>query len=825
MSGRGKGAGGTPPDWLLNNVSPKKHEAHEHQIFSPTGTGGAGVPQAQRRPASGRRARTPAGYSSAAACAPHSEATYSGGAGGAGGNDSRTSLPAAVTRRPSYEDPLDVLQRQGTPVPKPNGSAGSRSAPPSRPASPPGGSGATPPLRPAPAPSGPAEFTMPMNPTGRHVVINCLATWGDPHYIGMNGIEFYDEYGVLIDVEARQVDGDPASINVLPDYTNDPRVVQNLVNGVCRTCDDRHLWLAPYTRGGDHIIRVDFGRSVTLSMVRFWNYNKGRTHASRGVRDVTISLNGDLIFAGEICQAPGILKGSEEDTEILLFTVDEGVLQHIDAQISSQHAQWREEDDFASGDFAAESGAAVSRPPTSHGKPQRGGPVNPHPFADRPTTTARGSDPPGAGPGPSMNTPPPRGEVVTVTIIAGWGDMQAVGMQGIAFLSDRKNPHSEIPVENVECSVPGSSDLQALLQEGGAHWRVGYDMDHIAEHPITLTFRLAARSMVCAIRISNYNERLAATSRGVKRAVVHVDGQLCSPPAGFYVRKATGHQGIDIGQTLSLSTNQVDFHSTVHSSLNNKNIADALHVAKLIQKPYPKEVIEKLGFEPPLFPVGYVVRIELGSTHGDRYYLGLNGVQLFDVRNEEIPLNPHNLQAVPKDITVLPQSAQDCRVLGNLVSPVHNSSSDAAIWLAPYSPGTVNLLYIVFEEPVAISRIAFWNYSKTPTRGVDACTVYVDDTLVYSGRLKPAPKGAATGDFSQHMVFTNDPIINNLDLIPSAPSEKSTSGVVFFDSGTVSDLDAMPQTSCGRPSSHMQARRPLRGCTAAGFSSGSTGYY
>ena len=67
-----------------------------------------------------------------------------------------------------------------------------------------------------------------------------------------------------------QISADPADINVLPEYGSDPRVVSNLLDGVNQTRDDLHMWLAPFTPGHTHIVRIVFIKPTTLAMVRIW---------------------------------------------------------------------------------------------------------------------------------------------------------------------------------------------------------------------------------------------------------------------------------------------------------------------------------------------------------------------------------------------------------------------------------------------------------------------------------------------------------------------------------------------------------------------------
>ena len=191
------------------------------------------------------------------------------------------------------------------------------------------------------------DFVIPELPSGRQLTINILSTWGDAFYVGLMGIELFDSSGHRIQVPSKYVTADPSDINVLDEYTNDPRTVDKLFDGINHTCDDLHAWLAPYTEGDNHFIFVDLknesGESSTrsrtssrghgtacLSMMRLWNYNKSRIHSYRGARYVEIKLDDQFIFKGEIQRAPGAMLGSTACTECILFTNNIRILQIIE---------------------------------------------------------------------------------------------------------------------------------------------------------------------------------------------------------------------------------------------------------------------------------------------------------------------------------------------------------------------------------------------------------------------------------------------------------------------------------------------------------------
>lgn len=53
----------------------------------------------------------------------------------------------------------------------------------------------------------------------------------------------------------------------------------------------------------------------------------------------------------------------------------------------------------------------------------------------------------------------------------------------------------------------------------------------------------------------------------------------------------------------------------------------------------PTLIALSLDYEPPELPQGFVFQLQLLSTWGDLYYVGLNGVQFYDAAGSPIPLS------------------------------------------------------------------------------------------------------------------------------------------------------------------------------------------
>jgi hypothetical protein len=63
------------------------------------------------------------------------------------------------------------------------------------------------------------EYETATLPKGYSIRIVIRSTWGDLHFVGLNGIEIYNEQGAkLLSSEKYKLKANPNSLNVLPGY-------------------------------------------------------------------------------------------------------------------------------------------------------------------------------------------------------------------------------------------------------------------------------------------------------------------------------------------------------------------------------------------------------------------------------------------------------------------------------------------------------------------------------------------------------------------------------------------------------------------------------
>lgn len=421
------------------------------------------------------------------------------------------------------------------------------------------------------------SVVIPTLPRGRSLVFNCVSTWGDQNFVGLAGIEIFDGHGfpVVMKDPLKQVSADPPSINVLPEYERDPRTPDKLFDQVNLTQDDLHVWLAPFFPGRQaHTITVDLERTMSLSMIRVWNYNKSRLHSSRGVKDMEILLDDEPVFVGEIRQAPGVLTSPEEACEHILFTQDEAVLRAVedhdwlpahlplDDVLETEGMQQGDTMDFKTRE------TSVARPPTAGLQSGNGEGMTRHGIDGRPLTRA------------NIERRQTRGRTctsITLIIHSTWGDRFYVGLTALEILSASLEP---IPLDpsQIDASPRDLNDLEGVhddlrtldkLLDGvgctvdDAHmWLAPFvkSAGTSSVHPsggedftqrrnlIRIDFS-GVRHEVAGFNLWNYNKNAEDACRGVRELSVFCDDQFI---ATFLCRKAPGHVHFDFKQVILL---------------------------------------------------------------------------------------------------------------------------------------------------------------------------------------------------------------------------------------------------------------------------------
>lgn len=129
--------------------------------------------------------------------------------------------------------------------------------------------------------------------TCKRMKIILRSSYGDTEYIGLTGIQFFDENEEPINIEkAKTIGALPKDINTYMNNCGDPRIFENVFNLINETNDDNYMWLTVYNAISPPYIEISYEDFISISSIKFWNYNKnGDLH--RGVKIVDLILDED----------------------------------------------------------------------------------------------------------------------------------------------------------------------------------------------------------------------------------------------------------------------------------------------------------------------------------------------------------------------------------------------------------------------------------------------------------------------------------------------------------------------------------------------------
>ncbi|UMM13682.1 hypothetical protein L5515_001836 [Caenorhabditis briggsae] len=525
------------------------------------------------------------------------------------------------------------------------------------------------------------DITIPELPEGKILELRLLSNWGDPNFIGLNSLEIFTSTGERADVEKISTNATEYNGNL-----------ESLLTEQIRCKDTEKMWCARKSdQDQDIILKLELKEMTKLALVRFWNYNASRVHAQIGVRYLEMSFEGKGIFRGELeCAFSADSEFTPIMGETVLFTTSESILEMISLHDVCLINLPEETVPNTSLELLKADHLTPYRPSTCEEKDTPNTPVvNP---------TA-----------PKFPAPPPTSyrqdvKVLQIELVSNWGMNGLIGLTGLELVDDHNQliDESQFSVVTSEGTKEQATKLfngRNLTRDPEDMWLVDFD----SKTPVVITISFHEPISLKAISLWNYNSSFELSYAGAKASKIYVNGKVIR---NVLFRKAIGFVYFDYVQDIVLDPNftEQDFLS--------------------------KGPSQSIG--------GFVFQIRLLSTWGDEFYIGLNGIELFNRKGELMKIRENNLAAFPESVNILPNIKNDLRTSNNLIASPNDTDLAKHMWLTALLPNRCARVFFVFDVQTYISKIVIYNYRKTPERGVRHISLTVDDLIIFSGEIPPS---------------------------------------------------------------------------------------
>ena len=197
----------------------------------------------------------------------------------------------------------------------------------------------------------------------------------------------------------------------------------------------------------------------------------------------------------------------------------------------------------------------------------------------------------------------------------------------------------------------------------------------------------------------------------------------------IYLFMPPGEEKIDYGQILV-------YPFTESFSYINKISENLTHIHSFLKN---NKIIfnEEYQYYCPSFPFGYILKIEMISNYGNKNYIGIENLQIFNEENKEIELfQPPNKNKTNEDYNIYPKIY--LMPEGNQIK----SKSKPLILSKLYNFNSVNndlgenRIYFIFNQCIGISKICIYNYEKYYEITAKHIKILLDDNIIFEGDLK-----------------------------------------------------------------------------------------
>ena len=143
------------------------------------------------------------------------------------------------------------------------------------------------------------------------------------------------------------------------------------------------------------------------------------------------------------------------------------------------------------------------------------------------------------------------------------------------------------------------------------------------------------------------------------------------------------------------------------------------------------------------------IRFIISSNYGHNKYVGLTGLELFNVKGEAINIETAlTIGALPKDLRTLYNDEKENRIFENVFNKINNTNDSDNMWVTKLKKNNpLPFIELYFKEKLRVSKIRIYNYNERNKLNIGAKTIelYLDDEYYNTIYLKPGIGEIASG--------------------------------------------------------------------------------
>ncbi|XP_073961284.1 protein KATNIP homolog [Choristoneura fumiferana] len=210
------------------------------------------------------------------------------------------------------------------------------------------------------------------------------------------------------------------------------------------------------------------------------------------------------------------------------------------------------------------------------------------------------------------------------------------------------------------------------------------------------------------------------------------------------------------GQTSSTKTSSPNLQSSIKKSSKTNPPKKPASMSSVPNGSSNVKERVKTEFVIPELPQGRLMEMKIYSNWGDKYLVGLNGIELFDSDGQLVHIEKVWTDSEAGDSKYgRPEAIAD---------GVVRTRDERHYWTAPAPRSAPVVLSVLLSSCATIALLRIWNYNKSriySSRGVRLVQIKLDDRVVFHGEVARA-SGELKGllpMFGDTILFTKDPSI------------------------------------------------------------------